>query len=126
MSEEAARGRRSLLWFLSGMILLSACVIGFYIAVKGTGKLPTQIVRFVLTIGLCCWVYSGSVFAKRITIVLAVLAGFSATVIGAMLSPFWLALGIGVMGNFYTSLFHLLWRNADVNAFLAYQRGVSE
>jgi hypothetical protein len=123
MSEDARQGRTVLLWFLSGMVLMSLAVIAFYISVKGAGKLHTQSVRFALTIGLCYWVWSGSLWAKRILLFLSLLTAVSTIVLRIVLDNALAVALLAAMGNFYFSVGLMLLKNTQVNEFLAYQRG---
>ena len=123
MSEDARQGRAVLLWFLSGMVLMSLAVIVFYVRIKGADKLPTQSIRFALTIGLCYWVWSGSLWGKRILLILSLLTAASTFVLRIVLDNPLAVPFLAAMGNFYFSVGLMLMKNTQVNEFLAYQRG---
>jgi|SRR5579863_6428353 len=121
MTTEELKGRRIVLTIAGVSLLISAVTIATYVAVMGTGRLPAQIVRFLLTVGLMWWVYRGSAVAKWIVIVLFGLAGLYGLLV--FLSGHRLAGAVGAkIGTLYLTLITPLITSPAVDAFLQYQR----
>jgi hypothetical protein len=102
-------------------LLISAITNATYVAVEGTGRLPAQIVRFFLTVGLMWWLYRGSAIAKWIVIILFGFAGLFGLLV--FLNGNRLAGVVGSkIGTFYLALITPLITSPAVDAFLEYQR----
>lgn len=121
MTPVEKKGRVVVLVIVWGTLFLSACVIGAYVAVKGTDRLPAQAVRFVLTAGLMWWLYRGSPTAKWITVVLFGLAGLAG--LASLFLNHRMAILVGTkLGALYLSFVVTLVTSSPANAFLEYQR----
>ncbi len=121
MTPDELKGRRIVLTIAGISLLISAITIVAYVSVMGTGRLPAQIIRFLLTVGLMWWLYRGSAVAKWIVIVLFGLAGLFGLL--AFLSGHRLAAAIGSkIGALYLGLITPLIKSSSVDAFLRYQR----
>ncbi len=81
LDESPARGRRRLTTYTLLVITISAVTITAYVVYIGPGKLPQQVVRFALTIGLMYWLWRGSTAARWVTIVLLGSGGVLASLI---------------------------------------------
>lgn len=69
-----ALGRTILIVLIALALLATLTVIAFTLLVAGPGRLPVQIVRFVLTAALLSCVYAGYPWARWLTVVLFGLA----------------------------------------------------
>lgn len=121
MNEHERSGRAILLVCLFLVLLVSIGVTALYVSIRGDERLPSQIVRFALTMLLCFYLYRGHVAAKWIAVILFCLAGGMATTQIWSDSPLVVFFG-GVMALFYLSVAWLLLWSRRVNAFLDYQR----
>jgi hypothetical protein len=120
VTPEEKNGRTIVLVIIAGSLLLSAIIIGAYCIVLGTSRLPIQLVRFALTIGLMWWLYRGSPAAKWITVVCFGLAG--AVGIVSLLFDARPAAVVIKLGALYLFFAWTLVTSANANAFLNYQR----
>ena len=121
MTPAVKNGRTIILMIIAGSLLLSAVIVCAYVAVLGTRRLPIQVVRFGLTVGLMWWLYGGSPVAKWITVGCFGLAG--AAGIASLLLDHRLAATVGVkLGTLYLSFASTLVTSANANAFLKYQQ----
>lgn len=121
MTDEEKRGRRILLSYSALILLTSASIIFLYVSQRGQERLPAQVVRFLLTVGLCWWLYQGSILAKWIMVVLmsaggvlALMALFANSILVVAFS--------GGMAVLYLTFVVVLLTSPNVAAFLAYQR----
>lgn len=113
-----------LLVFIALILLVSLGVTALYASTFGTKNMGSQIVRFVLTVGLCYWLYSGSKAAKWITVALMMTAGVFS--LGALLTIAATAITSPIfigMAAIYLSFSAVLILSSSVNAFLGFQRG---
>ncbi len=93
MEPQVERGRRLVLAVMVATLTLSVLVIGTFNIVQGSERLPQQIVRFLLTVGLCVFLYRGANWARWVASVLFVLGG-----VGSLLG------GIAVLSTSMTGL----------------------
>jgi hypothetical protein len=75
------RGRKLLIINIALVLTISVATIAFYASNVGTGRLPTQVVRLLITIGLCWGLYRGSKVARYLMAVLLSL-GFALALVG--------------------------------------------
>jgi hypothetical protein len=110
------RGRIVTIGLIVTTLAMSALTIYFYVSVKGTDKLSSQIIRFALTSWLMWGLYRGSSAARWITIVLFCLGGFLG--LSTILLQNRAASFVGVkMGMTYLTLAGILLTSSDVEAF---------
>ncbi len=122
MTEQQHKGRTPLLCYSAAILAISVTTISTYVAVRGTGNLPRQFTRFVLTAALLLWLYRGSKVARIISIVLYSVGGLFAAgtllisngSLGYLLMEF--------MAFTYISFAGLLFASLSMNDFLTYQR----
>ena len=75
------RGRKLLIINITLVLTISVATIAFYASNVGTGRLPSQSVRLLLTIALCWGLYRGSSVARYLMAVLLSL-GFGLALVG--------------------------------------------
>lgn len=119
---ESQRTGRALLFTCIGLTLvLSVGVIVFYLANRGTDRLPAQLVRLALTGVLCFFLYRGSEIARWLSVVLFTLGG-------ALAAPGLLQESVpgmivtGVMAAVYLAVAGVLLWSRRVHAFMDHQR----
>lgn len=122
MSERAQKGQIILLVYLVLVLLASVGVIAFYVSSRGTDRLPAQLIRFVLTVVLCIFLFRGSRIAKSISVVLFAIGGSLALNGVFQGSPLTVALSVGLAALYLSFAWMLLW-SGSVNAFLEHQQG---
>jgi hypothetical protein len=121
MTPDERQGRRTVIAIAAATLIISAITIGTYVVVKGPDRLPSQVVRFVLTVGLMLWLYRGSAVAKWIVIVLFGMAGLFGLL--AFVAGNRLAATVGAkIGALYLALITPLLTSPAVDAFLRSQR----
>jgi hypothetical protein len=120
VTAEERLGQKVLIAIIAGTLLISATTIAASVALLGTGKLPTQLGRFLLTVGLMIWLYRGSTAAKWICVVLYGIAGFVGLL--TVLSDHRAVRMIVHMGTVYLTVVSVLVTSRSANAFLRYQR----
>jgi len=121
MTPEENHGRKIVLVMIAGALIVSAVIIGAYVAILGPRRLPVQAVRFLLTIGLMWWLSDGSPVSKWLAVICFGLGGLAG--LTSLLFDHRLAATVGVkIGTLYLSFAWTLITSADANAFLQYQR----
>ena len=111
MEDQRATGRGLVLAVIVATLALSALAIITSNVVRGSERLPTQIVRFLLTVGLCVFLHRGANWARWVAGVLFILAGLAGLVGGAALvtlSPLGfvvIAMGLVYLASAYILLF---------------------
>ena len=75
MDSDAERGRRLVVLVIVACLTLSVLVIFAYNIIVGSDTLPQQIVRLILTAGLCIFLYRGANWARWVASVLFALGG---------------------------------------------------
>ena len=121
MTDHERSGRKILLVYITLVLLVSVGVIGFYVTVRGTDRLQTQIIRLALSGAMCRFLWVGSVTAKWISIILFAVAGSIAIPDVLRSEPLAMAV-LGGMSFLYLSFARLLIWSRPVNSFLDYQR----
>ena len=115
-------GRRIVLAIIVAFVVLDAFTTISYLMVFGPDRLPYQSLRFVLTVGLCVFLYRGANWARRVTVVLFGLAGLAGLSEG-------IGLGGGggllliVMGLFYVASVIVLLFVPTVRAYFSAKSG---
>ena len=79
-------GRRIVLAIIVAILAIDTFVIVWSNVGSGTELTPQQVVRFVLTVGLCVFLYRGANWARWVTVVLFGLAGLAGLMGGIGLS----------------------------------------
>ena len=82
MHGRAATGRRLVVAVMVATIAMSVLVIATFNAVQGPDRLPQQIVRFLLTVALCVFLYRGAGWARWVATVLYGLTGLWSLALG--------------------------------------------
>ena len=80
-------GQRIVIAVILAIVGLSLLTIVSFTSFRGTERLPQQIVRFLLTIALCYFLYRGANWARWVTVVLCGLGGPAAVLSGVALLP---------------------------------------
>jgi hypothetical protein len=122
-----ARGRRELIVYSALVIGVSGATIVAINVVAGTADLPRQAVRFSLTCLLMWWLWSGSLIARWITVVLFGLGGLAASImVVSAAAPSAFAWILAFMQATYLPLaLRLTWPTAVVD-YLALRRARRE
>ncbi len=125
-SRDIEKGRLLVLRLCSIVVFISAFVILQYNFSIGTHRLPSQLVRFGLTVWLCVAIYKGSQPARWIAIFLMGIGGvlflalmFSDEEIAPMAR-----VAAAVAGTIYLLFAGMLWGSSKVIAFLNHQRSL--
>lgn len=82
--EQTETGRRLVLAVIGSTLAVSALVFVAFNASQGPQRLPQQIGRFVLTVGLCVFLYRGANWARWVAGLRFASAGL-ASVVGGLL-----------------------------------------
>lgn len=122
MNDDMRRGRFLVVFYSLLMLFISVYVIVTYVTLKGTDRLPTQVIRFLLTAALCFWLYRGNRLVKW-TMVVCLGLGGSGALIHLIQNPWSVFSVIASLAVVYLLFAGLLVFSPKVNAFLAYQRG---
>ncbi len=123
MSSRERVGQLLVLAYSALVLLVSAGVIGLYVATRGPDRLPAQAVRFLITAALCVWLYRGSLAARRVMACLLGGAGLVALLGVSGGDPVATAL-TGGMAAVYLSFAVVVVASPSVAAFLARQRDI--
>lgn len=119
-------GRIKLLTATISVVVLCIATIIQYNIVIGHARLPSQIVRFLLTMLLCTAVYKGSVVAERIGLFLfgvgAVITFGFAIILVMKQAPLLYSLTMIANALSYAYYAYVLNSSEDVRAFLASRR----
>lgn len=75
MELRTSTGRRLVLAIIVASLAISVLVIVAFTVARGTALLPQQIVRFLLTVGLCVFLYRGANWARWVAVILFALGG---------------------------------------------------
>lgn len=108
-------GRRIVHNIAALIVLISAIVISGYVGAIGTDRLPTQLVRFALTVALAYALRTGRSGARWLTIVLMGLAGIVG-LLTTLVSGAWL---MAIPSALYAGSALMLLAHRDVVAFYA-------
>ena len=102
MEPQVESGRRLVLAVIVASLTLSVLAIVAFNIARGPERLPQQIVRLLLTVGLCVFLYRGANWARWVAGILFVLAGLGSLLGGvAVLSTSMAGLLLIVMGFVY-------------------------
>jgi hypothetical protein len=104
MQVQTGTGRRLILAVIAATLTLDVLAIVTSSAILGPQRLPQQIVRFLLSIGLCVYLYRGANWARWVAGILYALAGLGSLVAGlAALTASMAGLLLLVMGLVYVA-----------------------
>lgn len=121
MTPEQRQGRTILIVLILFVLLISVWVMAMSTLTFGTRKLPRQLVRFVLTCILFERVYSGSVIAKWIAVVLFGAAAFLMLTFPTP-SKLEAVFAIGAMEAIYLAFLWALLFSESVKQYFQYRR----
>ncbi len=113
------RGRIIVLVIAAAIIGFSALTISFYVLTVGPHELPSQLVRFALTVGLMVCVYRGFVWARTLAAAL-----FGLGTIGAAIDVLTMAPEQGVINRGILTIYVLVYGGAT--AALLFSSSVRE
>jgi hypothetical protein len=82
MQAHTEAGHRLVLTVIVATLTLSVLVIVASYTIQGPQRLPRQIVRFFLTVGLCVFLYRGANWARWVAGILFAVAGLGSLVDG--------------------------------------------
>ena len=85
MERGASNGQGLVIAVVAALISTSALVAVVYYFERGSDRLPSQVVRFLLTVVLCVFLYRGANWARWVAGVLCGLSGVGSMFGGAML-----------------------------------------
>jgi uncharacterized membrane protein len=123
MTEAQRRGRRIVRLHICIMLVVSVIgIVGAWSVANDPTRFPKSIVRSIITVVLCWWMYSGNRLARWIMIVLLCLGGASAFALSLRDELFAQIMGFALAVFYMAFAWLLLWSDT-VNQFLAYQRG---
>jgi len=104
MEHQVESGRRLVLLVIVISLTFSVLVIVTFNILLGPENLPQQIVRFLLTVGLCAFLYKGANWARWVASILFGLAGLQGLIGGLVaLSTSTAGLLLIVMGLVYVA-----------------------
>lgn len=124
MNEKIFAGKNAVIFVIGLLILTSFLTIINYVVNIGFDKILVQLIRFILTCGLCYLLYKGFKPIRVLLIILSILAiassikglfMFSSSVIGGLVSLLYLVI--------YILVFILLLRSENIKLYMDYKRG---
>lgn len=121
MTEDERAGRKLLLTWLTALYARSVCVVIAFVAIRGTDRLPSQLVRLGLEAALFYHLYRGHPVAKWLAI------GSSSLGAAIGLAAVERVPALGALSLVTFSVAHFLFAavliaSHRINAFLTYQR----
>ena len=126
MQPQREVGRRIVLAVIVATLTMSVLIIVTFNAVQGPQRLPQQIVRFFLTVGLCVFLYRGANWARWVAGILFAMAGLGSLLGGvAALTTSMAGLGLLVMGLVYVASTVVLLLVPTVRAFFGAGRATT-
>ena len=126
MQPQREVGRRLVLAVIVATLTMSVLVIVTFNAVQDPQRLPQQIVRFFLTVGLCVFLYRGANWARWVAGILFAMAGLGSLLGGvAALTTSMAGLGLLVMGLVYVASTVVLLLVPTVRAFFGAGRATT-
>lgn len=84
METKPEAGRRLVLAIIVASLALSVLAILVFNVARGPERLPQQIVRFLLTVGLCVFLYRGANWARWVAGILFTLGGVGSLLVGSV------------------------------------------
>ena len=128
MNELVKLGRKRTLQISASILLVSIHTIYFYHAVRpeiDSSKLITQVIRFLLTVGLLYLLYKGKSWAKNLSLILFSLATLGALVgLAAISSPIVNKIPLMVMIFVYSMAIYHFGFSASYKAFFLHQNNL--